>query len=89
MTQILKEMYEHNETQPQQKHGVIAILTKYKDANRLGDFRPLTILNTDFKILTRITVNRLRPWMPDLIDPTNIAGKLELQLFMHYQRYEM
>lgn len=30
-------------------------------------YRPLTLLNADYKLLTRNIENRLRPWMEDIL----------------------
>jgi hypothetical protein len=32
------------------------------------DYRPLTLLNTDFKILTRIVANHLEPILPNILE---------------------
>jgi hypothetical protein len=40
----------------------------------MNEYRPLTILNTDIKLLARIISNRLKPWMPDLRSPNQHCG---------------
>jgi len=49
-----------------QKHGHIVYLPKAGAPASPENYRPLIILNTDYKLLTRITVNRLHPWMKDI-----------------------
>jgi hypothetical protein len=39
------------------------------------------ILNTDLKFLTRIIVNRLRLWIPDLITPDQHCGLAGMTVF--------
>ena len=34
---------------------------------RVEDYRPLTLMNTDYKLFTRIIANRLRPWLVGLL----------------------
>jgi hypothetical protein len=47
----------------------------------MNDYRPLTLLNTDLKLLTRIIVNRFRPWIPDLITPDQHCGLAGMTVF--------
>ena len=44
------------------------------NASHIEDYRPLTILNTDFKLVTRNIANRLRPWTPDLLQNSQHCG---------------
>jgi len=39
------------------------------------DYRPLTILNTSYKIFTRIIANRLSPWMKDILHHNHYCGR--------------
>ena len=44
--------YEHGELSPTQKQGIINLIPKKdKDLTHLKSWRPLSILNTDYKIL--------------------------------------
>ena len=46
---------------------------------KLDDYRPITLQNTEFKIFTQILVNRLRIVISDLIGPEqNYAGKKKM-----------
>jgi len=45
----------------QQKHGVIVCLPKSSDPTTPADFRPITLLNTDCKIMARIIAYQLCP----------------------------
>jgi len=49
----------------QQKHGVFVCLPKNSGSQSPTDFRPITILNVDYKILTRILAHRLRPLLAE------------------------
>jgi hypothetical protein len=42
--------------------------------NRPEDYRPLTLLNADFKLLARIIANRIRPWINDLLHLSQHCG---------------
>jgi hypothetical protein len=56
-------MFMERKVSAQQKHGVIVCLPKSNDPTTPADFQPITLLNTDYKILTRIIAYRLRPMM--------------------------
>ena len=43
-------------------------------ADRISDFYPLTILNTDLKILEKIIADRLQTVLPSLICPEKICA---------------
>jgi hypothetical protein len=57
----------------EQKHGILICLPKTPTPSRPEDYRPLTPLNEDFKLLARIT-NRLRPWLVDRLQPSQHRG---------------
>ena len=38
------------------------------------DYRPLTLLNADFKFLARIIANRIRPCINDLLHASQLCG---------------
>jgi hypothetical protein len=46
---------------PRQKQGVIISLPKKRGTIEPGDLRPITLLNTDYKIVACIFAQRLRP----------------------------
>ena len=49
--------------------GVITLIKKGKGVGGLDDYRPITLLNTDLKILARVLSNRLRIVIEDLVCP--------------------
>lgn len=57
----------------------ITIIPKdLKDHTIPGNFRPISLLNMDIKILARILVNRLKPILPTIVHPNQtglIAGR--------------
>ena len=56
-----------------QLQGHIVCLPKKAPAKRIN-YRPLTLMNTDYKILTRIVANRLRTCLPSIIHPSQHCG---------------
>jgi exonuclease III len=53
----------------EQKRGIITLIPK-KDKNRfyLKNWRPITLLNSDYKILTKALANRICSVLPNIID---------------------
>ncbi len=53
----------------EQRRGIITLIPK-KDKNKLflKNWRPITLLNTDYKILTKTLSNRLCKILPYIID---------------------
>lgn len=55
--------------------GVITLLHKGGDkpADALASFRPITLLNADYKLVARVLVTRLTPLVDAVTDPTQTA----------------
>ena len=52
-----------------QRRGIINLIPKPdKNPSILKNWRPISLLNTDYKILTKGIANRLRVVLPDIID---------------------
>jgi hypothetical protein len=64
MLTVMNTRYTDGVITGNQKHGILVCIPKTSHPARLEEYRPLTLLYTDYKILARITANRLRPWMP-------------------------
>jgi len=74
MGELMNEMLIERKVLQQQKHGVIVCLPKICEPTTLADFRPITLLNTDYKMMARIIVNRLRPIMAELLQQSQFCG---------------
>ena len=70
----MNQMFMVRRVSAQQKHGVIVCLPKSSDPTTQADFRPFTLLNTDYKITVRIIAYRLRPVMEELLYPSQYYG---------------
>jgi hypothetical protein len=48
----------------------IVLIPKKNDSEELKDFRPISLCNVIFKVVSKCLVNRLRPLLQDIISPT-------------------
>jgi hypothetical protein len=60
----------HNDTLDVKRlnYGVITLVPKLKEANNIRQFRPICLLNVDFKCITKVLTNRLVPVAKKIID---------------------
>ena len=58
---LFTQMFTNNNISEQQKRGVIVCIPKMARPYQPTDFWPLTLLDTDYKILARIIAGRIRP----------------------------
>ena len=57
-----------------QRQGVLCLIPKKgKDLTKLESWQPLSILNTDYKIIAKLLAKRLKLALPDIIDPDQIG----------------
>jgi exonuclease III len=63
-----------------QKQGIISLIPKAdKDTSKLKNWRPITLLNQDYKYLAKCLANRCRKVLPDIVSPDQtgfIPGRL-------------
>ena len=51
------------------RQALISLLFKKEDPELLKNWRPSSLLNTDYKIITKVLVNRVKTVMPTIIRP--------------------
>jgi hypothetical protein len=73
MTVILNQMFWEGKITQNQKHGVIICLPKVPGGSTPQAYRPITLLNTDYKILARMIARRLRPVLEDHLTSTQFC----------------
>ena len=47
----------------------IALIPKIQGPETLGNYRPINLCNSVYKVMTKIIIARLRPFMGNLISP--------------------
>lgn len=74
---MVKDVKSKKELCSTQKRGLIRILYKKGDRTDIKNYRPISLLNVDVKIITRALSQRLASVLPNLIHPsqTGIPGR--------------
>ena len=54
-------------------YGIITLVPKTKNANRIQNFRPICLLSVCFKIITKVLMNRLNLVAAEVISPVQTA----------------
>jgi len=52
---------------------VIVLISKKKDAKEIKDYRPISLCNVIYKVISKCLVNRLRHLLQDINSPTQSA----------------
>jgi hypothetical protein len=63
-------------------YGLITLIPKLKDANNIKQYRPIYLLNVDYKWFTKVSTMRLAKWANRIISPaqtTFIPGRYILE----------
>ena len=69
----LNEGYSKGKLSFLQRKGVVTLLFKSGDSMELGNWRPITLLNTDYKILATVLSNRLQKILTHLINEDQVG----------------
>ena len=63
---LLREMFSTQTIHPQIKTGYLTLIHKKGQKNEISNYRPISLLNYDLKILTKCLTNRIKTIIPDL-----------------------
>ena len=62
-------VYEHGQLSITQKQGIIKVIPKKrKDKSFLANWRPLSLLNVDYKIATKVIAHRISSVLPIIVN---------------------
>ena len=78
---VFEDISKHGLT-PESKFtdGWICPIFKKKDPREITNYRPITLLNTDYKILTKSITNRVAKYAPKVIHPDQAGFTTEQQI---------
>ena len=81
LLQSFKYTYEQSLLSVEQRRAIINLIPKTgKDLRYLKNWRPLSLLNTDYKILTKALANRLQKVLPSIISLNQMAYLKDRQI---------
>ena len=70
----LNHMLATDSLTPSLRRGVVRLLPKVGGVPTASQLRPITLLNTDYKLLTKMLVNRFLPVLPNLLTATQLCS---------------
>lgn len=75
LKEVYKEIFDKRELDQRMSIGLMKLIYKRKGSkNNLSNFRPITMLNTDLKILSKILANRMKNILPKIIVTNQAYG---------------
>ena len=73
VVEVIKEVFERGCVPPYLNKTLITLIPKHSRADSLGSFRPISLCNTVYKVISKIIIARLRPFLDSLISPLQAA----------------
>ena len=68
-TNVIKYIFLSKSLTPSQQRAMLTLLYKKGEREDIANWRPISLLNVDYKIITKILAERLKPLLPKLIHP--------------------
>uniref|UniRef100_A0A803J2T7 Reverse transcriptase domain-containing protein n=1 Tax=Xenopus tropicalis TaxID=8364 RepID=A0A803J2T7_XENTR len=71
---LYQEAFKVDVLPPSWRRGIVSLLFKKGDRERLENFRPITLLNVDYKVMAKLISLRVKPFLNVLIHPDQVCG---------------
>ncbi|GFZ18561.1 topoisomerase II-associated protein PAT1 [Actinidia rufa] len=72
-TAAVKEFFSLGQILRQINHSALALIPKFKDADKVEDFRPIACCNVIYKVILKIIALRFAPALISVVDPVQAA----------------
>ena len=69
MVEEIKKIFSERRVPKYLNKTHIALIPKIQGPETLGNYRPINLCNSVYKVMTKIIIARLRPFMGNLISP--------------------
>ena len=69
LTNVIQTILENNTLAPSQCKAILTLLYKKGEREDIGNWRPISLLNTDYKIITKVLAERVKIVLPKIIHP--------------------
>ena len=66
-TKVIKHILDINTLTPSQNRAMLTLLYKKGEREDIANWRPISLLNVDYKIITKLLSERLKPLLPQII----------------------
>ena len=73
---LVVEAFSKGRINPRIVKTLIILIPKAEQPFHLKDFQPISLCNVIYKVIAKVLVNRLRPYLDDLIGPLQVASFL-------------
>lgn len=73
IVKLIHTVYTENTMTRSMRHGHISLIYKKGDKRQLSNYRPISLLNVDYKILARVLSNRLKLVLPNIISSSQTS----------------
>ena len=74
LVEVINEGFKRGELSLSMRRGVIVLIWKGDDKRLLKNWRPISLLNYDYKAITKVLATRVRDILPKIIHPNQKCG---------------
>ena len=67
------DIFEYEKVPEYLNETLIALIPKYQSPESLNNYRPISLCNSIYKVVSKIIVNRIRPLIGKLVAPVQTA----------------
>ena len=84
LLQTFNNSFLRSELTPSQRLALIKLIPKTTNPKSVNQWRPISLLNTEYKILSSIIADRLKPLLNQIISPEQQCGLPDRQIFNNH-----